>query len=79
MGEDVPAIAVALGMIALTGPDSQRIDVAPSAIVSLREPRGPEHFAPGVRCLLHMSDGRVVTVVETCDTVRERLNEAGEE
>jgi len=72
-----PIVAVVL--VTLTGPGGQRIDINPHEVVSVREPRDADHFAPGVKCLIHMADGKVVTVIETCTTVLERLEEEGRE
>lgn len=71
---DLGSILVA-SFVAFTGPDGQRIDVQTSQITSVREPRSVEHFAPGVKCILHMTDGKFVTVIEPCETVRERIGD----
>lgn len=65
---------VAAHLIELTGPDQQIIAVSPSQVVSVREPRGDQHFGPGIRCLLHTTDGKFIAVIETCQTVRELLD-----
>jgi len=70
---------VAVLLVQLTGPDDQRIEVNPHEIVSVRAPRGPEHFAKGVRCVLHTTDGKFIAVVEDCDTVLQRLGEEAQE
>jgi hypothetical protein len=69
------SLIVALALVTLTGPDGQKIDVNPAEVVTVREPRASilEHIAPGTKCLLHMADGKMVMVVETCDEVRLRL------
>lgn len=64
-------ILIAVALIALTGPDSQRIDVNPQEIVSIRPQRG--NLSTGIRCLLHTTDGRYIAVSETCETVRGKL------
>jgi hypothetical protein len=75
----VVAITLVVALIPFTGPDSQRIDLNPSEIVSVRPPRSTEHFGEGIRCLIHTVDGKFVAVIEDCDTVRQRLNEANQE
>ena len=62
--------ALALQLILLTGPDNQRIEVNPNAVTNFRSPRGNDHFAPGVHCLVFLSDGKPLTVIETCDQVK---------
>jgi hypothetical protein len=57
----------------------QRIDINPREVVSVREPRDADHFAPGVKCLLHMADSKVVMVIESCAVVLEKLEEEGRE
>jgi hypothetical protein len=61
--------------IELHGPDDQRIFVNPDQIVSIREPRGMEqgHFAKGTRCLLTTSDGKYLTVRESCAQIKEAV------
>jgi len=65
-------IAAASG-IQLTGPDGQRIDLNPNQYVTTREPRVGDHFGKDVRCLINTTDGKFVTVTETCAEVRRRL------
>lgn len=66
-------ILLALHLVILTGPENQQIFVNPAEVVTIRRPRGPDHFDPSVKCLLHMADGKFVAVIETCETVTERL------
>jgi hypothetical protein len=65
----------AAALITLTGPGGQVIDINPAEIVSLREPRGDGHFDKDVHCLIHTADGKFITVIETCQIVRERIDE----
>jgi hypothetical protein len=62
-------------LITLTGPDQQAIEVNPNEIVALREPRGTDHFARGTRCLVFTSDGKYLSVMETCEKVHELIGE----
>jgi len=73
-------LLAAVQLILLTGPDNQRIELNPQQVVTLREPRTPgdqEHFPKAVRCLIHTTDGKFVTVTETCDQVRQLLQQNG--
>lgn len=62
------------GLVQIAGPDQQVIWIQPDAIVSLRQPRSEQHFSRGTRCLLQMVDGHYVATVESCDSVRRKLN-----
>ena len=73
------ATVYAVVLVTLTGLDNQRIDINPAEVVSVRAPRVQEHFGEGIKCLLHTADGKFIAVIEDCDTVRRRLNEADQE
>ena len=60
---------IVLRLILLTGPDSQEILLNIDEVVSVRQPRAPDHFAPGTRCIINTSDGKVVAVMELCSSV----------
>jgi hypothetical protein len=60
-------------LVYLTGPDDQRIEVNPETVVTVREPRGTQHLAKGIQCLIHTTDGKFITVKENCDIVRQKL------
>jgi hypothetical protein len=66
---------LALYLVALTGPDGQVIVVNPQSVVSIRTVREPTkgQFGKDVQCLIHTSDGKFLSVVESCEVVRERL------
>lgn len=66
---------LALALLILQGPDGQTIEVNPSAIVTMRAPgpAGQAALAPGVRCAITTSDGKVVNVTDTCEEVRAKL------
>jgi ketosteroid isomerase-like protein len=66
---------IAIHLIHLTGPEKQVIELNPKQIVSMRTPRAAEHFAPGMHCLIHTADNRIVLVQETCDTVYKLIEE----
>jgi hypothetical protein len=62
-------------LVELQGPAGQHIYVNPQEVASVREPRGVDtgHWAKGVKCLVVMANGRFLTVVETCEQVRQIL------
>ena len=73
----VPAgiIALALNLIQLTGLDHEAIYVNPSAITVIREPRTHHRTLPAnANCALMTSDGKFVSVLESCYVVRKLLN-----
>jgi hypothetical protein len=71
------AAAALVVWIAVTGPGGQRIEINAAQIVTTRTPRDADaaHFGPGVRCLIHTTDGKFVAVLETCDAVQTLLQE----
>jgi hypothetical protein len=66
-------VILVLLLIQFTGPDDQRIDLNPADVVTTRTPRGDEHFAKGIKCLINTVDGKFITVKEDCEIVRQRL------
>ena len=72
-------IAAAAILITLHGPGHQLIDINPHFIVSMRTPR--EHNASylheSVNCVLSMNNGKLISVVESCDDVRAAIGSRG--
>lgn len=62
-------------LVVLTGPDGQLISLNPNTVVTTRAPRSTEHFAPGIKCLIHTIDGKFIAVQEDCDTVKNLIEE----
>jgi hypothetical protein len=60
-------------LVALTGPEEQPIEVNPHEVVSIRPQRG--NLASGIRCLIHTTDGKYISVIEDCMTVSRKLSE----
>ena len=54
----------------VTGPDGQPIEISPDAVVSIRPPRGTDHFSKGTNCLVFTTDGKYIATVETCPMVQ---------
>jgi len=55
------------------------IHVNPNEVTHMRaHPPGEEHraFTEDVECMINLSDGKFVTVIETCETVRKLFEEA---
>ena len=70
----MPIEFVLFSIIVLHGPDGREIDVNPAEITSLREARADDDddrsFTKGVRCMINLTDGKFVTVAETCEQTR---------
>jgi hypothetical protein len=65
--------ALALGLVLLHGPHGHKIYINPESVTTIRASPNEknEHFTEAVRCLLNTSDGKFISVVETCEEVRE--------
>lgn len=73
----MPLILLSVILLELTGPDKQMVEVNPSEITMIRQPRHDhrEHFAPGTRCLIFTADGKYIAVIETCRQVNDMLKQ----
>ena len=50
------------------------VEVNPELITHMRNPEpGNKAFTEKVKCMINLSDGKFVTVIETCDTVRRAI------
>lgn len=71
----------AAALIILHGPDGHEIRISPQQITSLHAPKQgakveDKLYAPALKCLVNLTDGKSVTVVETCIHVENLLHEA---
>jgi hypothetical protein len=66
----------AVTFVVLHSPTGGEIIVNPAAVTSMRGGEKSGHFAAGLHCLINTSDGKFVTVVETCETVRGLFDQA---
>ena len=71
-------IAAAAILITLHGPGHQLIDINPDAIVSTRKPHehNEGYLERGVNCVLSMNNGKLISVLESCDQVRATIEGA---
>ena len=61
-------------MLVLHNVSGVEIDVNPDEITHLRRPEaGSPNFPKSANCMINMSDGKFVTVKETCDQIRTLL------
>jgi hypothetical protein len=75
-------LILALHLIVLHGPGGQIIEINPNEVSSVRAPQAVtrRHFAPGIRCVITMTNGNFNAVVEPCDQVDKLLaNSEGKE
>jgi hypothetical protein len=75
-----PSVIFALHLATFTGLHGQPVEVNPDQVVTLRSKRddGGGNFPAHAGCVLHMTDGHFVVVMEDCATVQKRL-EGGQE
>lgn len=74
------AILTGLDLIEMHGPEGQRVLINPSAVTSIRAPlkTGDKFLPRGTRCLVLVTNGRLIALREDCDAVREALERAHE-
>lgn len=65
------SLILTAALVALTGVEDQVININPNEVVSIRPQRG--NLASGIRCLIHTTDGKYISVIETCDIVLRKL------
>lgn len=61
-------------LIVLHGPNGRDIFINPAAVTSMHaaiEGKKNELFTETARCLINTSDGKFISVVESCEKVRE--------
>ena len=71
-------VELALGLVLLHGPSGSEIWVNPKTVTTMHTSRPGEanrHITQGARCLLNTTDGKFISVVETCDEVRLKFQE----
>lgn len=76
----VPIVAAAFHLIELHAAGGAEIEINPREITSMRsrdeDSDRDSHFAKGVQCLINLSDGKFVTVVESCADVLQKIKDA---
>lgn len=71
-GSSITAVALVL----LHGPGGREILISPGAVTSMQaaiEGKPNQNLAEAVRCVINTSDGKFVSVIETCGKIRELL------
>lgn len=67
-----------LVLVLLHGPEDHDILVNPDMVTTMRAASGEDnrYLTKEARCMINTSDGKYVSVVETCEEVRELFKEA---
>jgi hypothetical protein len=67
----------ALSLIALHGPGGHEIDINPNEVSSIRDTSivTEGHFSKDIKCLLFMTNGKVIGVTESCKEVLRLIEE----
>jgi hypothetical protein len=66
---------MAAGLLVLTLPGGQTVDVNPHKIISLRPPLYEGHVDNDVHCVVDTSNGKFIGVMETCAAVLSKFND----
>jgi len=69
-----PGAQFAFDLVTFTGLDHEKIEVNPTEVVAIREPRTHRReLPPAAKCALVTTDGKFISVLETCSEVSTRL------
>ena len=73
----IPAVLIAVELIAVRTLDGREVFINPHAITALTEPKDADSklFSDRVQCIVSLLDQHFVTVTETCEAIRQRLKE----
>jgi uncharacterized protein YlzI (FlbEa/FlbD family) len=64
---------IAAGLLELHALDGRTVYVNPDQIVSMARPSENTTFVGSVQCVITLSDGKFVSVRDTCDEVQARM------
>lgn len=70
------AAVVAVGFVVLHRIDGGEVLVSPRHVTSLRSPAGPARGLMPGHCVVGLTDGKFVGVLEACATVKDLLERA---
>lgn len=64
-----------VALILLHNPNGTSVEINVEQITSMRGRHevGEVHFTEKAKCLINLTDGKYITVIETCDEVRRKL------
>jgi len=57
--------------------DGRALLINPNQIVTFGEPRDKSQVTGGVRCVITLSDGKFVSVLNSCVSVKEQMEKVG--
>jgi hypothetical protein len=66
-------LELALGLVLLHGPDGRELYINPESITTMRAtiPGEKNKVIHGeIKCVLNTTDGKFISVIESCETVR---------
>ena len=69
-------VAAVVSLVSLTGPKGKHVDIAVNRIISLHEPNTDPQtglFHSSVKCVVHTVDGKFISVVEDCKSIRRKM------
>lgn len=72
-------LAAGIVMLVVTTVDGIHVAINPAQVTRLHPSREAEQgrpsdlVAPGIRCVISLTDGKFVSVVEDCDSIRRRI------
>jgi hypothetical protein len=69
-------LEVVAALVLLHGPGGREITLNPAAVTTMQASRdgvANTALAPDVKCLINTTDGKFVSVIETCEQVRELI------
>jgi hypothetical protein len=63
-------------LVVLHGPGGHDILINPSTVTSMTGPRSGKNISDDVKCLINTTDGKFISVIETCDVVRDLIRQS---
>lgn len=68
-------LSASVYLLLLHAPDGHEIRLAPDQVTTMKMPRGTEHghLAENVHCLINTTDGKYISVIETCSEVQQLI------
>jgi hypothetical protein len=76
---ELTALAIVLHLIVLHTVDGHEVSINPKQVTSLhaaKDDQANKHYVEDARCIISLTDGKFVTVIERCDAVRKLLEGA---
>ncbi|MET0653662.1 MAG: hypothetical protein ABWY63_14220 [Hyphomicrobiaceae bacterium] len=64
-----------VALVALTAADGTTVMVNPREIVVIRGQGKSRLLTPGAHCVIGTTDGKFITVIQTCDDVKQAIED----